>query len=144
MWRKCRKTRLFTKSGANTRINARFANWCERLLVPGTDESWLVKDSDGKFWCRACSLPKFAQQSRDVPLAQTGLEPSGYTRFQTFSSHQKSTCHKKAVIEFAKLLNPGVEYASFAPTSSHFKELLDDFRLHKRLRKDYDFATRKK
>ena len=78
--------------------------WKSKLLLPGTQVSWLHMTKDGRFLCNACA--KYSPDTA-VPLSDTGMQATVFTRLGTFRSHATSGKHFKAAAAMANDVQPG-------------------------------------
>ena len=81
------KRACFGQQRAARRINTKVNEWKSKLLLPGTQVSWLHMTKDGRFLRNACA--KYSPE-KAVPLTDTGTQATIFTRLGTFRSHAKS------------------------------------------------------
>ena len=95
---------FFGQQGAARRINTKVNEWKSKLLLPGTQVPWLRMTKDGRFLRNACA--KYSPDTA-VPLSDTGMQATVFTRLGTFKSHAKSGKHFKAAAAMANDVQPG-------------------------------------
>ena len=149
--RTAKKQRCFSPSGSMDRIESNLPLWQSCLLLPGSvDVSWLARNSDGNFQCKACryadakvEISDFKRNNPRSLSTEAGIEPRVWTRLQTFKQHQRCRQHKVNALVFVRETMPEIPLADVASPADDFRHLLQQIK-DRTVKKETKYAKRMK
>ena len=121
-------------AGASRRVATSFASWQKKCCLLGMDQTWLIRQLDGKILCKACVAHAPAKAKEQIPCASSGFIVTKWTLLQAFRVHATYAVHRQAALNMAGDLNLVVQLDE--PTKEHLQQLLIDFRQNRKAQVD--------